>query len=155
MNRAATQSNLTTQTSEKAKHSPAYYALLAKVGHQKRKALAYRDERDFYYGIVTELLVPLGEAVEFLQQSEKKVPTLRPLVSSVTSQQHHSVRRLLNFWPQGTESRQKILDLLDADGLATVLGTTADGYLSLSSDLILENVERIIDPTKKESSPNR
>ena len=149
-NNTATQSNSTTQTSEKARQKQANSARLAKVATLKKKASAYREERDFYYGIVTELLAPLGEAVEFLQAAEKDAPALKALVARITSQQHHSVKQLLRYWPQNTESQSKISALLDADGLGNLLEDTADGYVSLSSDLILENAARIIEATKKE-----
>lgn len=147
-----TRSNSTTPLSAKAKLRRDKFALLARVGHQKRKASAYLEETEFYYGIVTELLALSGDLLDLLGVIEKHAPAVTPLLAVLTSRQHHLARLLLDYWPQNSESQSRILDLLDADGLANLLETTEDGYLTLSSDQILANVERIIAPTNKESS---
>ena len=147
-NNSDTKSSSTTVVSEKAKLPPAYYAQIAKVGHLKRKASTYLEETDFYSGIATELLALLAEAVELLQVEAEKQGSLKKSVSNITSRQHHLVWKLLGFWPNDTESQERISTLLDSPGLEKVLGSTPDGYTCLSSDLTLENVERIFAATR-------
>lgn len=138
-----------TPDSRREKLPPAYYALLAKVGVRKREASAYRDEAEHYCGIVTELLALSTELVVFLQATEKRAPGLKPLTADSTFRLHRSIKQLLNFWPQNSDSQERLLTLLDSDGLATMTGSTADGYVSLSSDQVVGNVERIIAVTKE------
>jgi hypothetical protein len=127
------------------------FALLARVGVRKREALASQEEAEFYYSIVTELLALSGDLLEFLQKAETKAPSLRGYVTENTSRYHALIKRLLNHWPSSTASRNRALNLLDSDGLARVLAPTPDGYVSLSSDLILENVARAIEAIKVQS----
>lgn len=129
------------------------FALLARVGHNKRKASAYQDEAEFYFTAATESLAILGELLDFLQKAEQKDPRLAPFVAKHTSRQHHLIKSLLRYWPKNSDSQERLLTLLDSDGLAATLDTTADGYSFLSTDLILENVARCIAATKVESPP--
>lgn len=151
MTSIATRSNSTTRDSRMERLVRDKFALLARVGHQKRKALASLEEMEFYYGIATELLALLVEAVELLQVVEKAEPALSKHVGTITSRQHHLIRKILRYWPPGTESQERILNLLDLDGLEKVLGTTPDGYVTLSGGLILENVARIIGATREQA----
>lgn len=128
------------------------FALLAKVGHNKRKASAYQDEAEFYFTTATESLAILGELLDFLQSLEKKDSRLAPFVAKHTSKQHHLIRTLLSYWPKNSDSQERLLTLLDSDGLVTMLDTTPDGYSTLSTDLILENVARCIAATSEESN---
>ena len=127
------------------------FALLAKVGVRKREALASQEEAEFYSTIVTELLALSGDLLEFLQRAEQKAPSLRGYVAENTSRYHDLIQRLLSYYPQSLASRERALNLLDSDGLERVLATTPDGYVSLSSDLILENVERAIEAIRVQS----
>lgn len=143
-----TKSNSTTEGSAREKLPPVYFARLAQVGQLKRKVSTYREETEFYSGIATELLVVLAEAAELLQEEAEKQEALKKSVSNITSRHHHLVWRLLGFWPNDTESQERISTLLDSRGLEKVLGSTPDGYTCLSSDLTLENVERIFAATR-------
>lgn len=127
------------------------FALLAQVGREKRAALALQDEATFYSSIVTDLLVAQGELLERLQADAKIDPELVALASEHTSRFHRLTKQLLSFWPANSVSQERILTLLNSDGLAKVLDSTQDGYLTLSTDLILENVERAIEATKGKS----
>jgi hypothetical protein len=123
------------------------FALLAKVGVQKRRASQCHRETEYYCGIATEALAVLRDAVDTLQSPD---PIHLKSVAKITSRQHHLTRRLLGFWPQNLESQNLHSDLLTSPGLETTLGETEDGYLTLSSGPILKNVERIIAATKEE-----
>lgn len=151
MTSTATTSSLATAISEMEKHKRARFALLAKVGQRKREASAYRDEAEFYCGSVTELAALSAELVELLQRLEKRAPGLSPFTVEYTSRLHHSIRRLLRFWPQNSDSQERLANLLNSDGLETMLGVTAEGFLSLSSTQVVENVERVIALTKERS----
>lgn len=148
MTNIVTISNSPTDHSQTENRKGEKFALLARVGAQGRKASQFRDEAIFYCGIVTELLALFTEVVTFLQRAEKHTPQLAPFVAVITSRQHHLVKRILGHWPTNSESRLRAQTLLESDGLGPLLGSTEDGYVSLSSDLILENVERIIVATR-------
>lgn len=141
-------SKKTMNTSEKERLLRDKFALLARVGHNKRKASAYQDEAEYYFTIATEALAVLGELLGYLQKAEKLEPSLAPFVARHTSKQHHLVKSLLTFWPQNTDSQERVLSLLDSDGLAEMLESTPEGYVYLSTDLILENVARCIDASR-------
>jgi hypothetical protein len=127
------------------------FALLAMVGRRKREALASQEEAEFYYSIVTELLALSGDVLEFLQRAETKAPSLKGYVAENTSRYHDLIQRLLQFWPTSSASKERALNLLDSDGLERVLASTPDGYVSLSTDLILANVERAIEAIRVQS----
>jgi hypothetical protein len=56
----------------------------------------------------------------------------------------------LGYWPEDSESQNRLLKLLDCDGLATVTELTSEGFVILSSDQILESVARVIAATKEQ-----
>lgn len=134
------------------------FVLLAKVGQRKREASAYREEAEFYCGNATELLALSVDLIRALQLLEKELPQLRAGTVEATSRLHQSIKQLLRFWPQNSDSQERLVNLLNSDGLATMVGVTADGYVSLSSTQVVENVARVIALTKvpdqKQSSPS-
>lgn len=144
-----TLSSSSTKDSEKVKLKREKYAHLARVGHQKRRALAFQDAEEFYFTIATEQVALLREQLEEALELEKQMKAPSPAVAKATSRLTHLTRRLLHFWPRNSESQQRISLLLDSAGLATMMAVTDEGYLTLSSDQILGNVERIIALTKE------
>ncbi len=128
------------------------FALLAMVGRVKKEVSPLHEEADFYSSFVTEQVALSADLLDLLQEIEQQVnsPETSEIVADLTSQYHRSIRQLLNFWPPHTESQERYLSLLASDGLEKVLATTPDGYVSLSTDRILKNVERVIEATKKE-----
>lgn len=126
------------------------FALLARVGHQKRKALAYQEEAEHYYSIATEALAGLAELLEFMEILGESNPRVKELLSDHVSRQHQLVREMLGFWPRNTDSQERALSLLDSDGLVNLLEDTGEGYWSLSSDQILRNVERSIEASMEQ-----
>lgn len=147
MTALATRSSPTTATSEKESLKRAKFALLAMVGRHKRQASRFQEETEFYCGIVTELLALSVVQNQLVQEIADRAPRLKGLSSEHTSQLHNLVRKIHDFWPSDGESQQRLLELLASPGLEMVQGTTPDGYLSLSTDLILANVERAIAAT--------
>lgn len=143
----ALKQNTATYPTEKLRRDK--FALLAKVGHLKRVASRSAEETEFYYTTATEALALLAEALRQLASIEREAGSRNPGLVDITSRHHHLIRRLSSYWPQNSESQQRILNLLESDGLATVMGVTSDGYASLSSDLILENVARAIEVMKE------
>lgn len=143
-------SSSNTPPSEKEKLKRDKFALLAKVGVQKRRASRFLAETDFYSGTATELLALSGDLLEVLQSLEEAHPEIKPDLTDLTSQYHRLIKRLLGFWGPDIESQERFSKLLDSDGLAKVLADTPDGYVSLSTDRILRNVERAIEVTKRE-----
>lgn len=140
--------------SEKSKLKRDKFVLLAKVGHAKRKASQYQDEAVFYFGIATELLAITTELAAIATGKQVKLDTKERLRrSELTSRFHRLTKQLLNYWPPSLESQEMYLDWLNSDGAGTLLATTGDGFVSLSSDLILKNVESIFAATK-ERCPN-
>lgn len=149
MTRTATKLSLSTVVSQRDALKRDKFALLAKVGHRKKEASAYQDEAEFYCGIATELLALSVDLVEFLQRAEKRAPAVTPLSADATSRLHRSIKRLLRSWPPRSDSQERLLSLLKSDGLATMIATTEEGYVTLSSDQIVGNVARIIAATKE------
>ena len=127
------------------------YALLARVGQRKREASAFQDEAVFYFTIVTELLALSAGLLEGLQEAEETNAQVKSRLLEHTSHYHRLIRSLLSFWPKNSESQVRILSLLDCDGLEKALACTPDGYVSLSTDQILENVARAIEVIKEEN----
>lgn len=144
-----TTSSLATLTSEMTKHKRARFALLARVGRQKKEVSQLREETEFYFGIATDLLALSTELVEFLQRAEATAPGLKAYNAVSTSRLHHSIKRLLRSYPSDSDLQKKWLSTLTSDGLATMVGVTADGYLSLSSTQVVNNVARVIEATKE------
>lgn len=142
--------NLSTPPSVKGSRGREYYALLAMVGRRKREALAYQEAEEHYYTIATELHANLTGLLSLLQPLAERHAALRPLVAEHTSRLHSSTRSMLNFWSKNSTSQERVLNLLDSDGLKQMLGSTPDGFVCLSTDLILENVARAIGATKEE-----
>ena len=142
-------SNLNTPLSKKDNRSREF-ALLAMVGQRKREASAYQEAEEHYYTVATELHANLTGLLSLLQPLAERHAALRPLVAEHTSRLHHSTRSMLNYWSKNSDSQERVLNLLDSDGLKQMLGSTPDGYVCLSTDLILENVARAIGATKEE-----
>jgi len=126
------------------------FALLAMVGHRKRKALAYREAEEFYSTIVSEQHATLVELLVVLKSLAEVVPALNEVVTKHTSVLHRLTRMMLNFWPKNLDSQATLLSLLGSKELRPLLAYTPDGYVSLSTDLILDNVERAIGATAEQ-----
>ena len=142
-------SNLNTPLSKKGNRSREF-ALLAMVGQRKREASAYQEAEEHYYTVATELHANLTGLLSLLQPLAERHAALRPLVAEHTSRLHSSTKSMLNFWSKNSSSQERVLSLLDCDGLKQMLASTPDGYVCLSTDLILENVARAIGATKEE-----
>ena len=145
---AETASRSTSDTSPMARLKRDKFALLAKVGHLGREVSALHDEADHYSSIVTELLAASLELLAWVEEEEiqrnQPDPSLVIPVSRITN----SIQRLLNFWPKNTTSQDRVLEMLESDGVEMGTTTSEEGYVYLSSDLILRNVERAIGATK-------
>jgi len=148
MTKTSTQSNSTTEQSEMEKHKSARYALLAMVGRRKKEVLALQEEADHWSLCATEALVDSLAVLTALEKLEDRHPEVKALVAEYTSRHTKLLKQCLNYYPQTSESQSRISDLLDSDGLATALDATTDGYVSLSMDRMLRNVERVIALTK-------
>ena len=133
------------------------FALLAKVGHAKRKASAYQEAEEFYSSIATEALAVSTELLLYLQEyTGQGSPEFDRFVASYTSRQHNLVRSITSFWPKNSDSQERALAMLDSDGLLPMIEHSDEGYVSLSMDQILSNVELAIaastEDTPKQSS---
>lgn len=145
------QSTSNTPTSQKAKPNRAWYVLLAKVGTLTRKVSQLRAEVIHYYSFATEALAicaELSRVAECLRLGQGSVDSTTKIVI-LESRLNLLTKQALSFWPQGTESQKRALSMLDSDGLAMLAGVTDDGYLCLSMDRILSNVELAIEVTKE------
>ena len=140
---------MNTQTSKTKRRDPGYFALLARVGHQKRAASALQDEANFYSSTATELHALLRDAFSLLEQVDGLPPETRKKTIELTSKWYRLVGQQLAFWPSNSESQDRALKLLTSDGLVKEIVLTPDGLLSLSSDRILRNVESAIEVTKE------
>lgn len=154
MSKQSSQSPPTTQASEMVKLRRDKFALLAKVGQRKREASQFQDEAEYYFGIVTALLAVSGEAMAELRLTNPP-ENGNEKVADLSSRHIQLTRQLLSYWPKNLESQERVLRLLNSDGLAMTTTTTDDGYVIPSSDLILESVARAIAATSKESSPKQ
>lgn len=127
------------------------FALLAKVGRQKREASQLRDEVTFYSSSVTELAAVSVEQLAVLQDLADRVdsPQLKAAVADITSRHLIWMRKLLKHWPKDLECQQKLLGLLESGGPQRLMASTPEGYATLSTGLILSNVERIIEATRE------
>jgi len=110
----------------------------------------YPSETEFYYSSVTECLALLEALRAGLVEREKETGKADPLLHSISPRHANLMKSLINYYPTGSASQERAWDLLECDGLKEHVGTTPDGYVSLSTDLILENVERAIALTKTE-----
>lgn len=126
------------------------FALLAMVGHRKREASRYQEEAEFWSGCVIETLAVLRDAMDKLR---KEHPTEEGDKEMIKLMSRHSrlIRQLTSYFPPDTTSQLRLSALLESVGLERVTASTEEGYVFLSSDLILENVERIIEATKAEN----
>lgn len=141
--------SLTTAVSEMNKQKRARFALLAMVGHRKKEVSQLHDEADFYSTVATEALAALADAAILLAElGQRGNPEAMKGSTDLTSTRFRLVQQLLNFWPTGTTSVDRLWKVLGSDGPATVLENTPDGYLSLSSTQWVDNVARIIEATK-------
>ena len=129
----------------------ARFALLAKVGHQKKEVSQLHEEADFYSTIATELLALSTEQLHLLEKMELLL-NKEAQVSLVEISSRHTklTKRLLSFWPRSTASQSRIFEVLDSVGVAMATDTSEEGYVSPSMDQILNNVARAIEVTKKE-----
>lgn len=134
-----------TETSAMKKLKQDKFALLARVGHQKRAALALQDEANFYSSLVIEHHAILRDAFNLLEQIDGLPPATRKQVITLTSRWSLLIKRLLAFSPSNSESLDRVLSVLTSDGLEKEVVLTPDGLLSLSSDRILRNVESAIE----------
>jgi hypothetical protein len=131
------------------------FALLARVGHQKREVCRLHEEADFYSSIVTELLALSTESLTLLVAEEEKHPELKLPILTLVSRQTNLLKRLLNYWPRDSQSQERVCALLESDGLETMTDVSDEGYVSPSMDLILRNVARAIEVTKMGLSPKQ
>lgn len=138
------------KASEMKKLKGQKFALLARVGHQKKKASVLHEEATFYSTIVTELLASSGEALEFLVSNpDLTIPHNKLRVAQFGSRRLRLIKRLLSYWPPDTESQQRLWSLLTSAGLGMDLVRTSEGSVTLSMDRILNNVARTIEATKE------
>lgn len=144
-------SSLSTKTYKKGKQGPAKSALHAEVAHLRQELSQSRAEMEFYFSSVTESLALLEEVRAGLVAREQETGQPDPLLGSIALRHQQLADSLIQYWPAGLECQERALKLLELDGLVPVMGTTHDGYASLSSDLILENVARAIALTKEHS----
>ena len=146
-------SNSSMMISQMESQKRARFALLAKVGIQKRALSRSRAEADFYCSLVTELLAVSGAQYKLLERLEEKgVKQLSPSLFILGLKLNRSMQQLLSYWPEDTESQARLSQLLDSAGVAMLSETTPDGWPSPSQALILKNVERAIEVSRMESS---
>lgn len=147
----STKLSSTTPDSAMEKVVRAKFALLAKVGRQKREASLLRDEVTFYSSSVTALAAVSVEQLGVLQDLADRVdsPQLKAAVADITSRHLIWMRKLLKHWPNDSECQQKLSELLESDGPQRLMASTPEGYATLSTGLILGNVERIIVATRE------
>jgi hypothetical protein len=138
--------------SEMEKQKRARFALLARVGHQKKEVCQLHEEADFYSSIVTELLALSTELLTSLEAVEDQHPALKFDLVTQVSKHTSLLKHLLSFWPQNITSEQRFLELLDSDGVVMATDISDDVYVSPSMDRMVKNVERAIEVTKQASS---
>lgn len=138
------------KTSKTKQLVKAKFALLARVGHLKRKASQSHEQANFYSSIVTELLAVSGEESSLPRQAEDSPETLLKR-AELKSRRLHLIQQLLDFSPRSLESQETHWKLLTSAGLEKEIVVTRDGFLTLSSGLILDNVELLIAATKAQS----
>ena len=138
--------------SEMEKQKRARFALLARVGHQKREVSQLHEEADFYSSIATGLLALSTELLTSLEAVEAEHPALKLDLVTQVAKHTSLLKRLLSYWPQNITSEQRFLELLDSDGVAISTDTLDDVYVSPSMDRMVRNVARAIEVTKMASS---
>lgn len=127
------------------------FALLAKVGRLKREVSQLREEVKFYSSSATELAAVSVEQLGVLQPLAEAVgeAELKMEVAVITSRHLLWMRKLLKHWPSDSECQQKLLALLESEGPQRLMASTPDGYATLSTGLILNNVAQIIEATRE------
>ena len=143
-----TKSSLSTPISETERQSPDSSAPLVTEEAPAKLVSAYQESETVFAGIATDLLALSVELVTFLQHMEVRAPAVKPVTLRATSRVHRSLRQLLNFWPQRTDSQERLLTLLASAGLERMVDITPSGLPSLSTDQILSNVARAIEVSK-------
>jgi hypothetical protein len=141
--------------SEMEKQKRARFALLARVGHQKREVCQLHEEADFYSSIATELLALSTELLTSLEAVEEEHPLVKSDLVIQVSRHTSLLKRFLSYWPQNITSEQRYLELLDSDGVAISTDVSDDVYVSPSMDRMLRNVARAIEVTKMGLSPKQ
>lgn len=147
-------SDLLSAISERDKQKAARFALLARVGRQKREASLLHDEAETYCSSVIELVALSTALLRQLEAAEETDKSLSRSVVTLSSRHSQLIRHLLNSLPLAMISRERVLRMLNSAGLATATDITEEGYVSPSSDQILRNVVRAIGITKTTAEPN-
>lgn len=150
MTRRAIASSSTTHISEKDKLKRESFARLAMVGRAKKEASRYRDEAEFFSLIAIEALAILEELRKAVASTAASPEQMLAAVDAESAQRALTMR-LLDSWPQNSESQSRFSKVLTSGGLVRVMTITDDGYLSLSMDPILENVATVIEAIKEQS----
>lgn len=96
------------------------FALLAKVGHQKRKHSELLGETEFYSGIVSELLVLVEDMLSVMEAMPDETMN-RSAELSFRLVRKKLVNKLLTFYPKDLDLLNLRWDLLTSDGLENVL----------------------------------
>lgn len=144
MTSAKTSSSSNTDLSEMDKHKRARFALLARVGRQKKEVSQLQDEASFYSTVATVLLAHSLEQLELLEQQAQENPALLGNLVTLESELQFLVKNMLRFWPEHTASQERFSKLLDSEPFRKVTDCTEDGYVSLSMERVLKNVGRAI-----------
>lgn len=143
-----TTSSSTTSISEKESPSPDNCAPRATGDSLAKVVSAYQESETVFAGIATDLLALSVELVTCLQLMEARAPAIKPVSLRATSRLHRSIRQLLSFWPQHSDSQERLLTLLASGGLEKMVDITPEGLPSLSTDQILDNVVRAIEVSR-------
>lgn len=143
-----TSSPSTTDTSEMAVHKRARFALLARVGRQKKEASMLLEALDNSFTNVTELVALSQAQLRWAEEAEQYLPReLKDSLITLSSAQTQLIRQILYSLPGDTTCRELSLKMLNSDGLGTSLDVTEEGYVSPSGDQILRNVARALEAT--------
>lgn len=138
-----------TRDSATMKLVSAKFALLAKVGHQKRKLSQSLAETSYYSGIVSELLALVKELSVPLESTLPPDEQLRLRLKS-RSQLSNLAKDFIRTYPKDSDLQAIRCSLLDSGGREIGVIITDDGYYSLSSDLILDTVGLSLGATMEE-----
>lgn len=124
------------------------FALLAKVGHQKKKLSESLGEAILYSGIVSELL---AELKELTQEQEDRTPLQKQASLERALRLRNLTRELFENWPKDSELSSLRYNLLTSAGLENEVTLSEDGCVSLSSTRGIELLGMSIGATKEES----
>ena len=125
------------------------FALLARVGHQKKKLSASLEETTYYSGIVSELHALVADMLAAIQDlPEKTFPLEKELEFKL--RQKNLVKNLLYTFPEDSEFRTLRSRLLTSAGLESAVTLTSDGWLTPSTALTLDLVALSLGATKEE-----